>query len=282
LNEINSLKKFPNVKHVCYIIDGTRTYAILKRIKNNRIYEYAYISGALQLQRLFEMTFNDFKIPFLTVAVTTRQNHLKRARTMKTIPEHVPFFAKEKWLDYFKSNKVRVKFIGDRKLFVAAAKNRAEVLNYMRDIEKETMQFNRFHFFVMVAYDARYEYIKLLHSTKTNSISKLIKKYYGLNVPPVDIIIRSWRPRLSLCIPILVGEYADVYFFPQPFQYFNKKHYESILRDYSSRIKSKGGGFLYSKKEIQKIRKLKNLITKQKPLIIGRKVGNAWIPIPTK
>jgi uncharacterized protein len=270
-------------KHVCYLIDGCRTYAILNSSSIKKLPKDAYTSGADTVEKVFRLTFDEHRIPFLTFAWTTRNNHLKRNDMMKVIPNAFPGFAR-RWLPYLRRRGVRVRFIGDTELFINSSDKPREVSGAIKKMEEETAGFYDYHLFFMVAYDSKYEYINFLSNTKDfheKGIENLIKEYYGTNVPEIDFIIRSWRPRLSSCIPILVGEYADMYLFSGPFQYFDSRSYSMIINDYEKRIGSKGGGFRYSEGDLEKIRDYKGeIISKIKPYIIGSTIGYSWLPIP--
>jgi uncharacterized protein len=271
------------IKHVCYLIDGCRTYAILNSSSFDKLPDDAYTSGADTVEKIFKMTFDDHGIPFLTFAWTTRNNHLKRNDMMRVIPNAFPGFAR-RWLPYLRKRRVRVKFIGDTELFIRSSDRPGEVSQAIETLEMETAGFSDYNLFFMVAYDSKYEYISFLSKTKDfheKGIDNLIREYYGTAVPEIDFIIRSWRPRLSSCIPILVGEYADMYLFSGPFQYFDAKSYSMIITDYEKRLISKGGGFRYSEGDVERIRDYRGeIISKIKPYIIGSTIGYSWLPVP--
>ncbi|GEM_PF-1497390 len=273
------------VNHVCILIDGNRTYAIYKgKTSGKEIFNFAYLTGADHLLKIQKWSFLDFNIQTLSVALTTRANHFKRIDTMAVIIDSIPKMG-EKWLEYYHDWRVRVKFIGDREVFINSAANPNEFKEAIEKIEGETEGYTDHQVFFMLAYDTRYEYQKLFMEAMDEGVyfhdtKKLIELYYGSDVPEVDFIIRPWRPRLSACIPILVGEYADIYFFHAPFQLLTKKHYKSVLEDYKNRLESKGSGFRYTNEEIDTIHDIiKCELDSITPLTLGTKIGDVWIPI---
>ena len=267
------------INHVCFLIDGTRTFAIVNNVNAQKINDFAYSSGVPVLKDLIEATFVKRGIPYLSIALTTRSNALKRSESMKIIPNTLMSYITERWYKFYSENNIRVRIIGDIDLFCSTADNPEELRSNIRDIEKKTEKFNKYHLVFMVAYDTTYEYINFLSKNNEKDVEKLIRAYYGFPVPKVDFLIRTWRPRLSGCVPILVGEYSDIYLFSSPFQCFDLDALKTIESDYRNRIESKGGGFLYTNEDIAKIHVMKDKILTKKISIIGTKVGNAWLPI---
>ncbi len=90
--------EYNTVKHVCYLMDGDRTFAIIKNIEAWEINEYAYYSGAISLERLMGMTFGKLKIRYLSVNLAGRRNCTKRPESIKMIVELVPRFFGKKWI----------------------------------------------------------------------------------------------------------------------------------------------------------------------------------------
>ena len=270
-----------SVRHVCYLLDGSRTFAMINGIRYEDIDRYAYESGAEALKNLMSMTFDELHIPFLSVALSTRSNRGREA-SMKVLTRLIiPFFC-EKWMDYFVKNRIRVRFVGDLELFCSVADDQKGLNDAIKRLEYDTRAFTDYYLIVMVAYDSRQEYLKLIRSQSLSAdIKSLIDNYYGFNVPDVDLLIRSWRPRLSACIPILVGEYADIYLFPAPFQCFDMVPYKKIISDYSKRLKSKGGSFIYTREDVEQIKMQGSRIKRSstEPLLLGTTVGNAWLPM---
>lgn len=267
------------IKHVCFLIDGCRTYSITRGLSDhNEIYNKAYLSGAEMLYDLQKWTFEELEIPFLSVALTTRQNHLKRVDTMRIIMDNIAEFSGQ-WIKFYNDNGVKVKFIGDVELFINSATDKNKLRKAVENLEEKTKDNKDFYFFPMVAYDSTYEYLKFIRQNSTKKTEDLIKEYYGVQAPPVDFLVRFWRPRLSACIPILVGDYSDFYLYPAPFQLFKREYYQKIVDDYTKRIDSRGGGFFYTKEEIAKIKEKKEIIENAEPYIIGTRIGKAWLPI---
>ncbi len=128
----------------------------------------------------------------------------------------------------------------------------------------------------MAAYEPSFEYIKLANAIKFGNVNDMKKTYYGFEVPDVDILIRSWRPKLSGCLPIMVSEYSDIYFFTAPFQYFKLRDFETIIQDYSNRTDSIN--MHYGKDEMETIKKFSENIKDSKIFVIGKKINKTWFP----
>ena len=257
-------------------MDGDRTFAILKDIKETEINDYAYYTGAIALEELMKTVFNKQKIKCLTVNLVGRKNCKDRPESIKIIVKLVPRFFGDKWIQYFIDNKIHVKFIGDLDLFCNLSEEPEKIKNDIDKVEHLTANFNDFYLNLMTAYESNYEYVNLLKNNTDKTIDELKTIYYGYNAPDVNIFIRTWRPKLSGGLPIFIGDYADIYFFTSPFQYFRMRHLKKILEDYSKRKESTRVD--YTEDDIKTIRSLSKNIEKGKVLVIGDKISNIWFP----
>ncbi len=268
------------VQHVCYLMDGTRTYQAFKKTTYEKINEKAYPDGMRKLHEIMKMSFHDFNIKFLTVNIIGRRNVVLRKDSATSLADIFPHFFLTVWKDYFIRNKIRVKFIGDLDLFCNSATDPDKVRKTLIETEKNTKKFQDYNLILMIAYEPSYEYLRIIkNNIKVDSVDKLIKKYYGFDVPDINIIIRAWRAKFSGCIPLFVSEYADIYFFPAPFIYFNRSVYRIIIKDYLKRIKSSNE--VPTTKQIKELYNVRKKISK-KPLPIGELVGGRWLPMYKK
>ena len=268
------------VQHVCYLMDGTRTYQAFKKTTYEKINEKAYPDGMRKLHEIMKMSFHDFNIKFLTVNIIGRRNVVLRKDSATSLEDIFPHFFLTVWKDYFIRNKIRVKFIGDLDLFCNSATDPDKVRKTLIETEKNTKKFQDYNLILMIAYEPSYEYLRIIkNNIKVDSVDKLIKKYYGFDVPDINIIIRAWRAKFSGCIPLFVSEYADIYFFPAPFIYFNRSVYRIIIKDYLKRIKSSNE--VPTTKQIKELYNVRKKISK-KPLPIGELVGGRWLPMYKK
>ena len=102
-------------------------------------------------------------------------------------------------------------------------------------------------------------------------------KYYGFSVPDVNFIIRTWRPKFTGCLPIMLTDYSDIYFFTAPFQYFKLKDLKSISEDYLSRSTSSSTN--YTDNDILTIQNNGESIKAGKIYVLGKKINNIWLPL---
>ena len=268
------------LQHVCYLMDGTRTYQAFKKTPYEKINEKAYYSGMNKLHNIMNMSFIDFNIRFLTVNIIGRENVEKRKDSATSIADIFPYFFLTKWKEYLIKNKVRVRFIGDLDLFCNSATNPDKVRETLNLTEKYTKKFHDHYLILMLAYEPSYEYLRIIkNNIRAGSKKDLVRKYYGFYVPDVNLIIRTWRPKLSGCVPLFVSEYADIYFFPAPFMYFNRSTYKIIFEDYLKRIESSNK--VPTKLQIKELYNAQGRLSK-KPLPLGELVGGRWFPIYKK
>ena len=267
---------YNSIEHVCCLMDGDRTYAIIKNNDYSKINEYAYYSGALSLERLMAMTFKKLKIRYLSINLVGRRNCLKRPDAIKNVVNLVPKFFSKKWLNYFIENKIRVKFLGDIDLFTSLSENPDLIKSEIKKVEDATSNFSDYYLIAMAAYEPAYEYMKLFGTQKFNKLEEMKKAYYGFDIPDVNLIIRSWRPKVTGCLPIMISDYSDIYFFTSPFQYFKLGHYKSILEDYSKRTES--SSVKYGEEDIKNIKNYAKEIGNGNVFILGEKKGNVWLP----
>lgn len=264
------------VKHICLLIDGTRIYAILNDAED--IAKVAYKTLFDHLTVLHELLFLEWGIPFLSAVTSTRINHFLRpdheinefsSNLLRYVEESTPFFHE---------HEVKFKFIGDVDLFCSRCKDPSQARSLLVNTEKETRAYSAFHLFLMAAYDERHECISYLTKAHTTDVKELVQTYYGCSVPDVDVTIRFGRPRLSFCLPLLVGGYSDIFLYPIPFQYCTREDITAMLTDYAARPISKGGGFAYSEEDIVSIRAKKDNLKFIKPQVMGTKIGRVWFP----
>ncbi|MDE1825426.1 MAG: undecaprenyl diphosphate synthase family protein [Candidatus Micrarchaeota archaeon] len=281
------------LKHICFLMDGNRNYAIMENLasSNDNLDYHAYYNGAEALEKLMKMTFNELKVPYLTVNLIGRENCVKRDSSVRTITKLVPHFFGDIWIDFFKSNEIKVKFIGDLELFCNSSEDPEGLRLEIQKVEKLTQNFNKNHLILMAAYDPLYEYNTLfvkMHGKFALKIENLenynkereslVEAYYGFEVPKVNILIRTWWPKLSALIPILVGDHADIYLFPAPFELFNISIYRKIVEDYNNRTSSPDVEELLDKGIDAPIRNYRNEINNTKPVILGSIINDTWLP----
>lgn len=273
------------VRHACVLIDGCRTFAMLKGAREVDALGEGYRYGAETLGELLHWSFEDFGIPVLSVAMTTRRNMLHRPESMRFIADNIRGYFLEKWLPFFHEREVGVRFIGDRQLFAQAGSNPRDVEEAMAEVERETRNYRKHFFFPMVAYDSAHEYTGLLRGNPGATREELLRSYYGAEIPEVDFLLRTYRPRLSSCIPILVGDYADIYLFTAPFSMLTREKFAKVICEYRQKPRSKGGGFLYTRDDLQRLTssrtlaELRHHLKHVEPYPVGSLIGDVWVPL---
>lgn len=283
-----------DLKHICVLMDGNRTYAIMENlhgVEEDLNYQ-AYYSGAEALERLMRMTFNDLRVPCLSINLIGRENCVRRKGTARAITKLVPHFFGDIWTGFFRENEVRVKFVGDLELFCNSSEDPEGLREEMKRVEDSTASFGRNKLIAMAAYDPAYEYSTFFGKMQAGARlelkdwesydrerAELAKAYYGFEVPKVDLMIRTWRPKLSAMIPILVGEYADMYFFPAPFQLFDLEAYRRIVEDYKARASTPDTEEIWNAGGKIPMRDYREQIRKLKPTVIGREFDGVWLPL---
>lgn len=271
-------------KSVCIIADGNRIYSIILR-KYKHLGEHAYRTAWDKVEELSKYLFSLSYIEDIFLVITIRNNHLdlNRLEVIKPISDYLGEYM-EKLMPTFSQHGVRVDFIGDVDLFIETSNNPIKVKQIIEDIKLKTIDFNSKHFYQMYAYDYYFELINVMNSITGHiqTIDDLRFEYYGKHMRDLDLIIRTGRPRLSRAIPIFVGEYADFYTFPAPFSMLESRNIEDIFKDYRSRVSSKGGKLCYSERDIDEMQKFSLDDFDCRPLVLGTKVGNVWLPIPKK
>lgn len=264
------------VNHICLLIDGTRIYAILNDAQD--IARTAYTTLFNHLTSVHKTVFLEAGIPFLSAVTSTRINHFLRppheidqftTNLLRYVTESAPFFHE---------HEVKFRFVGDLDVFCSTCKDPLHAKELIKKTEAETQKYSTFHLFLMAAYDERHECITYLTKAETQDVEELIRDYYGCDVPEVDFTVRFGRPRLSFCLPVLVGGYTDMFLYPIPFQYFTPQDLAAILKDYKERPVSKGGGFAYDAEDIASIRARKDNLKFITPQVMGTLIGKVWFP----
>ncbi|VVB77450.1 Ditrans,polycis-undecaprenyl-diphosphate synthase ((2E,6E)-farnesyl-diphosphate specific) [uncultured archaeon] len=281
------------LKHICFIMDGNRTHTIMENLHGtDEDFNYhSYYSGAEALEKLMHMTFNELKVQYLTINLIGRENCVKRKSSARAIANLVPHFFGDIWASFFKENEIRVKFVGDLDMFCNSSEDPEGLREEIKKVEERTATFDKNHLIAMAAYDPAHEYGVFFGKIQTGAKLEiedwesynqkragLTKLYYGFDVPRVDVMIRTWRPKLSAMVPILVGEYADIYLFPAPFQIFDLAAYKKIAEDYKKRALTPDTEEIWHKGGNMPVRDHKEQIKATKPVVIGSESEGVWLP----
>lgn len=229
-------------KHIAVIQDGNRRFARDKGID----IAIGHRMGAQKTDMVLEWA-RDLGIRHITLYCFSTENF---SRSEYELNELFTLFAKTA-TDILEDgriheNRIRIQMVGDRNLVPE------DLLKKIETVEKATKDYDNFTINFALAYGGRNE---ILHATK--SILKKIEDgvlrpediseelisthlYQGLDVPPVDLIIRTGNDkRTSNFLPWLAnGNESAVYFCAPYWPVFRKIDLLRGIRVFSNRIDS--------------------------------------------
>lgn len=213
--------------HIGIILDGNRRFA--KKIMQEPWKGHKY--GAEKVEELFSWC-KDLDIKEITLYALSTEN-LNRPKKeldflMNLFREEFIKIKKDKRI---KENKIKIKFIGQRKILDK------KLQKIMQELEKATEKNNNYKINIALAYGGRHEIIKSIKSlvkSKQKINEKNFEKNLELNSSP-DLIIRTGgEKRTSNFLP-WQSVYSEWFFLDKMWPEFTEKDLKKIISEFHFR-----------------------------------------------
>lgn len=213
--------------HIGIILDGNRRFA--KRIMQKPWKGHKY--GAEKVEELFSWCKNlDVKEITLYVLSTENLNRPKKELNF-LINLFKEEFEKIKDDKRIKENKIKIKFIGERRLL------NKELQKIMQKLEKATEKNNNYRINIALAYGGRQEIIKSIISLVKNK-QKInennFEKNLELNSSP-DLIIRTGGEKRTSNFLLWQSAYSEWFFLDKMWPEFTEEDLKEIISEFHSR-----------------------------------------------
>ena len=219
-------------RHIAIIMDGNGRWAKKRMMPRS----FGHKNGMERMIGLMEHAF-DLGVQYITVYALSTEN-LKRPK--EELDGLFTLFRNRFRKDLQKvfDRGVRLRTLGDLSLLPD------DVVQELRDAEKDTAQYEGKGFNIAVAYGARDEIIHAVNKAIENgekvteeSFSKLL---YTSDVPDPDLIIRTGKEvRLSNFL-LYQAAYAELYFSDKMFPEFSDKDLDKAILAFSKRTRRFG------------------------------------------
>ncbi len=221
-------------RHVAIIMDGNGRWA--KRQGLPRTFGHA--KGMERVEDCVKWT-KEFEIPYLTLYAFSTENWQRPKEEIENLMHLLDEFLERK-VPELKENNVRLRFVGDLSPF---DENRRERI---REGEERTRDCSSLQLNIALNYGGRQEMLHVIKEIGKRLMngkidleevnSDTVNEYlYTSGIPDPDLIIRTaGEMRLSNFL-LWQSAYSELYVTPVLWPEFEKKDYESALKEYSKR-----------------------------------------------
>ncbi len=215
------------IRHLGFIMDGNRRWA-MKHLVDPWM---GHDKGSDVVERVILYCI-DKSIEVVSLYMFSLEN-LKRSESEKSfIFNEILVKKTHQRIDFFRDNNVRVKFIGDRRLFPSCTISTIEWL------EDQTKNNTGITVLILFCYGGQQELVdainRVLKQTKRTEISAKEFEHYlwTADIPHPDLIIRTGgRQRLSNYL-VYQSAYSEFYFMDELWPDINEKHLDRALEYY--------------------------------------------------
>ena len=220
------------INHVAIIMDGNGRWGI--KYKNNR--NIGHKAGLVTVEKIIKESLKQ-KIKFLTLYTFSTENWKRPEKEINFLFGLLENFI-EKKLNILIKNKIKMKVIGDKKVF---SKKLKKLLNFA---EMKTKKFKNLQVNVALNYGSKDEIVKALKNIikKKEKITEqnISNNLYTKNIPDPEILIRTGNTHRLSNFLLWQSAYTEIYFLKKLWPDFNEKDYKKIINQFKS-LKRKFG-----------------------------------------
>ena len=212
------------VKHVAIIMDGNGRWGL----KHKKSRNLGHREGLNIVEKIIKETIKN-KIKYLTLYTFSTENWKRPKKEINFLFNLLETFLNKK-IDKLISSGIRLKIIGDKKLFSTKLK---KTLN---ESEKKTSINKKLQINLALNYGSKNEILNaaklLLKNKKTLSTDNIEHYLYTKNIPNPDILIRTGNTnRLSNFLLWQIA-YTEIFFEKKLWPDFNSNDYNKILNKF--------------------------------------------------
>ena len=220
------------INHVAIIMDGNGRWGI--KYKNNR--NIGHKAGLGTVEKIIKESIKQ-KIKFLTLYTFSTENWKRPEKEINFLFGLLENFI-EKKLSILIKNKIKMKVIGDKKVF---SKKTKQLLNFA---ESKTKKFKNLQVNIALNYGSKDEIIKALKSIvkKKENITEqnISKNLYTKNIPDPEILIRTGNTHRLSNFLLWQSAYTEIFFLKKLWPDFNEQDFRKIINQFKS-LKRKFG-----------------------------------------
>ena len=229
---------------VTLVDDGTRRTGLIA-FRMNLSQEAFMIKLNRRLARpfmdVYEQIFRQGADHIFTPAMTHGRYGLDSNYQKQIVAYSNEVFSGDFWRQWFHDQKIDCQIYGDREML--DEQGYGKTLEFADDLHAETHQYHR-KLWLGFACSTAIEQIRIAekrvleggrkhdHQPLQDGYPDLVRSYYGMDIPPVDVYIRPCECRLSETMPPFLGEYAECYFTPIPATEMKGNWYRKVIYDF--------------------------------------------------
>ena len=277
---------------VTLVDDGTRRTGLISYRMNLSQEEFMIKLNrrlAKPFMNVYELLFQQGADHIFTPAMTHGRYALDSNYQKQIIAYSDEVFGGEFWREWFHAQKVDPQIYGDREMLTG--EGYAKTLELADALHAETKGYSR-KLWLGFACSTSIEQIRFTedqvlkggrrHDTHPyqNGYPDLVRKYYGMEVPPVDLFIRPCECRLSETMPPFLGEYAECYFTPIPATEMKGDWYRKVIYDFMFVRRRTFGAKSYRENlEPEALAYLRSYYERNAATVmgLGHRVGGFWL-----
>ena len=214
------------INHVAIIMDGNGRWGL--KHKNSR--NAGHRAGLDTVEAIIKETLKS-KIKYLTLYTFSTENWKRPKKEILFLFNLLETFLTKK-LGELTKNGIRLKVMGEKKMFSKKLKNLLKLSEQKTSINKK-LQIN-----LALNYGSKNEIInalKIINKSKKKISQKNIEQsLYTKNIPDPDLLIRTGNTKRLSNFLLWQLAYTEIFFEKKLWPDFNEKDYDKILKKYKS------------------------------------------------
>ena len=212
------------INHVAIIMDGNGRWGL--KHKNNR--NSGHKAGLASVEKIIKESLKQ-NIKYLTLYTFSTENWKRPKDEIVFLFNLLENFLVKK-LNMLKKNKIKLKIIGEKKVF-------SKKIEYLLNkTEKETFKFNELQINLALNYGSKYEIINAFKNIKKKKISISEKNInynlYTSGIPDPDILIRTGNTKRLSNFLLWQLAYTEIFFEKKLWPDFNEDDYIKIIKKF--------------------------------------------------
>ena len=214
------------IKHVAIIMDGNGRWGI----KHNNSRNAGHRSGLNTVESIIKETLK-YKIKYLTLYTFSTENWKRPKKEITFLFNLLENFLIKKIDDLIK-NGIRLKVIGNKKIFSIKLKN------LIKESEKKTVSNKTLQINLALNYGSKNEIVgaikKIIKKKKKINKKNIDENLYTKKIPNPDILIRTGDTKRLSNFLLWQIAYTEIFFEKKLWPDFNTKDYSNILNKFKS------------------------------------------------
>ena len=212
------------VKHVAIIMDGNGRWGL--KHKNSR--NAGHKAGLDTIEMIIKETIK-YKINYLTLYTFSTENWKRPKKEINFLFNLLQNFLLKK-ISLLTKNKIKLKIIGDKKLFTI------KLQKLLISSEKKTKDNKKLQINLALNYGSKNEILnafKLINKNKKKiSLKNIENNLYTKNIPDPDILIRTGNTNRLSNFLLWQLAYTEIFFEKKLWPEFNENDYNRIIKKF--------------------------------------------------